>query len=213
MNEKSQVFGNFNNFVYNTKTWLIDPHSYINQINCILPYLYLSNRNIAYDLNLLKQYGITHLISVTTYQFSNSKIQEYHKNGIEYFSFPLEDVVQQSLLPTVDFIHLFLMNAKQIYDNSNINSNNFSKNNSRIVKIPNLSDFTISKFSQSNYQRLPKILVFCDMGISRSVSTIIYHLMKGYNCTFSQALQYVQQRRPIAKPNEGFCNQLQNLKH
>lgn len=56
------------------------------------------------------------------------------------------------------------------------------------------------------------ILVHCDAGISRSVSCIIYHLMKSWKFLFNEAYRYVRNIRPFVQPNEGFRNQLKSLK-
>lgn len=55
------------------------------------------------------------------------------------------------------------------------------------------------------------VLVHCIAGISRSVSVAIGHLMLGHGYGYEQALQYVQERRPLASPNVGFRSQLRNL--
>jgi protein-tyrosine phosphatase len=46
------------------------------------------------------------------------------------------------------------------------------------------------------------------MGKSRSVSIVIYFLMKLNGWTYLQALNYIRQRRSIANPNSGFARQL-----
>lgn len=52
------------------------------------------------------------------------------------------------------------------------------------------------------------ILVHCMAGISRSVSLIVYYLMKKYNLSFDQAISIVKNKRKIANPNDGFKLQL-----
>jgi len=52
------------------------------------------------------------------------------------------------------------------------------------------------------------VLVHCMQGRSRSASCVIAYLMKYNKLTLDVALEYVQQRRPIAQPNDGFMNQL-----
>lgn len=53
------------------------------------------------------------------------------------------------------------------------------------------------------------ILIHCMAGISRSVSTLTYYLMKKYNIPYSQAIKYVKDRRSIVNPNDSFKLQLQ----
>lgn len=52
------------------------------------------------------------------------------------------------------------------------------------------------------------VLVHCTRGKSRSVAFVVAFLMRTYRMTLCQALAYVQERRPIAKPNEGFMQHL-----
>lgn len=53
-----------------------------------------------------------------------------------------------------------------------------------------------------------KVLVHCMAGISRSVSLIVYYLMKKYHLDFDNALQFVKNKRKIANPNNSFKLQL-----
>jgi protein-tyrosine phosphatase len=48
-------------------------------------------------------------------------------------------------------------------------------------------------------------------GMSRSVSYVIYYLIKKEKWDFYTALEYIKTRRPIANPNAGFRKQLTNL--
>lgn len=52
------------------------------------------------------------------------------------------------------------------------------------------------------------VLVHCIWGKSRSVAFVVAFLMRTQGMTLDQALAYVQEKRPIAKPNEGFMQQL-----
>jgi hypothetical protein len=52
------------------------------------------------------------------------------------------------------------------------------------------------------------ILVHCMAGISRSVSIVIYYLMKKYHINYKDALNTVRKRREIANPNNSFRLQL-----
>ncbi|KAM9660058.1 protein phosphatase Slingshot homolog 3 [Trichechus inunguis] len=54
-----------------------------------------------------------------------------------------------------------------------------------------------------------RVLVHCKMGVSRSAATVMAYAMKQYGWSLEQALQHVQELRPIARPNPGFLRQLQ----
>ena len=56
------------------------------------------------------------------------------------------------------------------------------------------------------------ILIHCNAGISRSVSIIIYYLMKKHNYKFDDALKHIQKIKEDANPNHQFKQGLRNLK-
>jgi len=53
-----------------------------------------------------------------------------------------------------------------------------------------------------------KTLVHCVAGVSRSASLCIAYLMKYDNMSLRDAYEYVKERRPIIRPNNGFFRQL-----
>ena len=65
------------------------------------------------------------------------------------------------------------------------------------------------KFLLDNQEK--KILIHCVAGRSRSASIMIYYMMKTCNMTFKQAYDYVKNKRPCIKLNDGFYQQLSNL--
>ena len=52
------------------------------------------------------------------------------------------------------------------------------------------------------------VLVHCTWGKSRSVAFIVAFLMRTQGMNLDKALAYVQQKRSVAKPNDGFMQQL-----
>eukprot|EP00123_Amoebidium_parasiticum_P001703 comp12865_c0_seq1/m.8041 comp12865_c0_seq1/g.8041 ORF comp12865_c0_seq1/g.8041 comp12865_c0_seq1/m.8041 type:complete len:572 (-) comp12865_c0_seq1:108-1823(-) len=53
-----------------------------------------------------------------------------------------------------------------------------------------------------------RILVHCQMGVSRSASAVIAYGMKAYGWTVDQSLAFVKARRSCVQPNKGFMDQL-----
>eukprot|EP00761_Pharyngomonas_kirbyi_P001560 gb/GECH01001564.1/.p1 GENE.gb/GECH01001564.1/~~gb/GECH01001564.1/.p1 ORF type:complete len:384 (+),score=91.60 gb/GECH01001564.1/:1-1152(+) len=53
-----------------------------------------------------------------------------------------------------------------------------------------------------------KVLVCCQMGVSRSASIIVGYLMKTFNYTYEKAFELVHDARSIILPNENFEKQL-----
>lgn len=56
-----------------------------------------------------------------------------------------------------------------------------------------------------------RILVHCYMGASRSVSVILYYLIKYHNMPLNDALNYVKEKRPVVNPTCKFYYELQML--
>ncbi|KAM3127151.1 hypothetical protein pb186bvf_020745 [Paramecium bursaria] len=75
----------------------------------------------------------------------------------------------------------------------------------------------ISLIFQETYQfiddhlKTGNVLVHCMMGISRSSTIVIQYLMQKQKMRVGDAFLYVQQRRPIIHPNEGFMQKLYQL--
>jgi protein-tyrosine phosphatase len=55
------------------------------------------------------------------------------------------------------------------------------------------------------------VLFQCRMGISRSVTAVLYHIMSTEQKSLEQAFDDLQTIRPISSPNKGFWNQLRLL--
>ncbi|XP_076454666.1 dual specificity protein phosphatase 12-like [Babylonia areolata] len=52
------------------------------------------------------------------------------------------------------------------------------------------------------------VLVHCQVGASRSATVVIAYVMRTYTMSRAAALEFVQLRRPIVSPNQGFLQQL-----
>jgi len=102
-----------------------------------------------------------------------------------------------------------------------------NKNKTQMIKyIVSIDDYNILTKQISIYNNKPmieigynfidnavlsnkNILVHCMAGISRSVSMVIYYLMKKHHINYENAITIVKDRRPIANPNNSFKLQLQ----
>ncbi|MBK7975124.1 MAG: dual specificity protein phosphatase family protein [Deltaproteobacteria bacterium] len=58
-----------------------------------------------------------------------------------------------------------------------------------------------------------KLLVHCEVGVSRSATVAIAWVMQSENKTFLEAFDQVRSARPEVLPNIGFASQLQRLEH
>lgn len=64
------------------------------------------------------------------------------------------------------------------------------------------------KFIKESLDNRKIVLVHCWAGISRSVTVVIYYLVKTLGISVKDALEMVRKCRPIANPNPGFIKQL-----
>lgn len=53
-----------------------------------------------------------------------------------------------------------------------------------------------------------KVIVHCVAGVSRSATLCIVHLMKYHRMTLAKAHDFVQKRRSVIRPNNGFWKQM-----
>jgi dual specificity phosphatase 12 len=64
----------------------------------------------------------------------------------------------------------------------------------------------IEKYVNENYG----VLVHCAAGISRSVTLTLSYIMRKYNLSTAQAINYLERIRPCINPNPGFLKQLRD---
>jgi len=55
------------------------------------------------------------------------------------------------------------------------------------------------------------VLVHCSRGASRSVSMVVAYLIRFYDLSFEEGLDFVKKKRPEAAPNPGFVTQLKSF--
>lgn len=94
-----------------------------------------------------------------------------------------------------------------------------------VIKHPNIDYFSIPIEDKPEVNILPIcknvydyieknnnkiILIHCLAGGSRSVSTILYYIMKKYNKTFDNAYEFMISKHPNVNINKGFMTQLKS---
>lgn len=55
------------------------------------------------------------------------------------------------------------------------------------------------------------VLVHCNAGVSRSAAVVVAYLMRSHGWSYSAAFEFVRHKRPRARPNRGFVQQLMVL--
>lgn len=70
---------------------------------------------------------------------------------------------------------------------------------------------TVFEFIDKAREREQKVLIHCHAGVSRSATMTIAYLMRRNKWTLKSALEHVQKKRSIVRPNAGFMRQLCEL--
>ena len=65
-----------------------------------------------------------------------------------------------------------------------------------------------SAFIKEAKDKKSRVLVHCNMGMSRSCTIVLAYLMKHEGLSLAQALVHTKERRPVVSPNPGFMGQL-----
>lgn len=68
------------------------------------------------------------------------------------------------------------------------------------------------RFIDSHLSEGQSVYVHCRAGISRSSTVVLYYIMRKYQLSLLQALQYLKSRRPVVQPNDAFLKQLANAR-
>ena len=66
-----------------------------------------------------------------------------------------------------------------------------------------------AEFIHHHISKRQSVLVHCQLGMSRSATIVIAYLMKYTSMSRLDAFHHVKMRRPMIRPNAGFCNQLE----
>ena len=157
------------------------------------------------------------------------KLFPYYHNVTKFLG--LQNVVYKAKFP-IQFIidNLYLGDYRAADDIKMLNENNikciincaFNCKNIFPKKIEylnlNLKDeenFPLIESLEKSYNYIKSnsnknILVHCIHGKSRSVSVIIFYLMKEKKWNYEESLNYVKKIRDFAQPNKGFENELKN---
>lgn len=126
-------------------------------------------------------------------------------------------------------IHNLNITILYIPFNDNIEQNLWKNNNNTINILKYMSkpiDFLQVKNLLETYKNKPMIeiayhfidnavtsnqnvLIHCIAGVSRSVSIVVYYLMKKYHISYRDAIKIIKKKRPISNPNISFIKQLE----
>lgn len=86
----------------------------------------------------------------------------------------------------------------------------------KTISVKDTRDSFLDNYLEDSYQYLTQdltspTLVHCYMGSSRSATIVIFYLMKRYRMSFSDALQFVRDKRKCVNLNTNFAEELQKF--
>ncbi|OII71962.1 dual specificity catalytic domain-containing protein [Cryptosporidium andersoni] len=163
--------------------------------------LYLSGYSVACDKQVLKTYGITHILNLSGATCANRFPEEF-----EYRTYYVYDNQQECiegvLYDALEWIDYTLNYRKRV--KKTINDIEITVNLNNKTKYGKLSDNKSDKIDTKNN----RILVHCQEGVSRSSSIVIGYLMWKKKKSFYDMSEHVRACRSISSPNIGFTYQL-----
>jgi len=168
---------------------------------CVLPHLYLGAEHNATDVNILARLGITAVLNVAI-EISNASQQQYQVPASPTFLSTSSPSASPEKMITVI-------------------------GGDRIVKTPNGGSIHYKNLSWTHHQRnllseFPKALAFiedvksmdgkvlihCQLGVSRSASLVIAYVMKSLQMKLTDAYEFVKARSSVISPNMSLMYQL-----
>ncbi|XP_023594044.1 protein phosphatase Slingshot homolog 3 isoform X2 [Trichechus manatus latirostris] len=176
----------------------------------IFPHLYLGSEWNAANLEELQRNRVSHILNMSR------EIDNFYPERFIYHNVRLWDEESAQLLPHWKETHGFIEAARSgppapaahpglwvvLVPSSCPLCHQFCPDTVTVGRAePNVS---CPRRAQGT-----RVLVHCKMGVSRSAATVMAYAMKQYGWSLEQALQHVQELRPIARPNPGFLRQLQ----
>jgi atypical dual specificity phosphatase len=152
--------------------------------------IYIGSKSDAGNREQLRNLGVTHVLN------ASHEMPNFHETDISlrYLKLELLDNDDQDMGPAFEAAFAFLDDALGASASSSNSDNNTNSSSS----------------SSSNGGR---VLVHCQMGVSRSASLVIAYAMRAYQCSLLHAIAMVRARRQQVLPNKGFLVQLARLEH
>jgi hypothetical protein len=155
--------------------------------NCVLEnQIFIGTGIQAKNWKIIRDLNITHII--------NCSIEHecIFSDAIKYLHCKLEDSLEESICKELEKAYRFIDNALNCADNNNGNDSDFENENS----------------TSSGTSQQARILIHCNLGISRSSSILIAYLMRKYKICLYSTFNYVKDKRNQIAPNYSFLKQL-----
>ena len=178
----------------------------LNEITAVTDNIYLSG---IFPLNInpkiIKQIGIKYILCCVDRKYVadvHDNVLMHDKNIVIFYLSYNDNIAQD----------LWKKNAKDFHITKYVDdANAYEKINNILRSYIDTPMIEISyDIIDSVVNNNEKILIHCMAGISRSVSMIIYYLMRKYNINYDASRIFIKNQRSIINPNISFQTQLKN---
>jgi hypothetical protein len=151
---------------------------------------------------------------ITYYDYFFNVINQYYF----FFSSPthiIDNIYLGSAFNAASYYTLINLNIKKIINVTQEISPYFNNDfEYKIYKLYDNNNDNISDYLEDSYNYITNttdnILIHCYMGSSRSATIVIYYLMKKYNMTLDNSINFVKEKRNIINLTKKFKNELSN---
>lgn len=184
-------------------------HSELSKISQVTNNIFLSGIfPLDQNFELIKKLNIKYILAC----LDRNDISEIHdkimldspETTILYLPY-LDDIGQNLWKKNENQINIIKYTSSIDEYNRLINQINFYNNKPMIEIGYHFIEYSIASGN--------RILVHCMAGVSRSVSCIIYYMMKKYHVDYDSAYDSIKNRRNIINPNDSFVLQLKEYQN
>lgn len=161
----------------------------------------MSSITIPRSTELLREHGITHIISLTNQRDRPSIAKEL---GIQQLHVDVEDNPLEDLLMLLEGVCAWIEDAIS----SEICSSTWPSGEIE-TGMRKTDEDTVENLGSDTVRPLkPKVLIHCVQGISRSGAIVVAYLMRTRSLDYEFALANARAFRSVITPNSGFADQL-----
>ncbi|KAG0370404.1 Dual specificity protein phosphatase 10 [Gamsiella multidivaricata] len=158
---------------------------------CVLPHLYLGAEHNAMDVNTLSRLGITAVLNVAI-EISSASQQQYELPSPTAADKKITVIGGDKIVKTMHGGSIHYKNLSWTHHQRNLQS-----------EFPMAFAFIEDVKSMGG-----KVLVHCQLGVSRSASLVIAYVMKTLQLSLTDAYEYVKSHSSVISPNMSLMYQL-----